>query len=151
MTGHTSLTNKAVSLVSRHSPVVAERVSTVAIDADNRTDVAIPLGVGQAAARREYFDRAGFVAAPTLLVGGLGAIDRCCGVAQRGDALCRAGWLALTWRSDERRWRRLARMLFLTMHGIDSDHRAGQRKRAEQSLDRRDFIGLFVAVEMCQH
>src|SRR6202035_1181412 len=42
-------------------------------------------------------------------------------------------------------------MLFLTMHSIDSDHRAGQRKRAEQSLDRRDFIGLFVAVEMCQH
>jgi RNase P/RNase MRP subunit p29 len=37
------------------------------------------------------------------------------------------------------------------MHGIDSDHRAGQRKRAEQSLDRRDFIGLFVAVEMRQH
>ena len=42
-------------------------------------------------------------------------------------------------------------MLFLTMHGIDSDHRAGQRKRAEQSLDRWDFIGLFVAVEMRQH
>jgi len=42
-------------------------------------------------------------------------------------------------------------MLFLTMHGIDSDHRTGQRKRAEQSLDRRDFIGLFVAVEMRQH
>ena len=59
----------------------------VAIDADNRTDVAIPLGVGQAAARREYFDRAGFVAAPTLLVGGLRAIDRCCGVAQRGDGV----------------------------------------------------------------
>jgi hypothetical protein len=37
------------------------------------------------------------------------------------------------------------------MHGIDSDHGAGQRKRAEQTLDRRDFIGLFVAVEMCQH
>jgi len=42
-------------------------------------------------------------------------------------------------------------MLFLTVHGIDSDHRAGQCKRAEQSLDRRDFIGLFVAVEMRQH
>ena len=42
-------------------------------------------------------------------------------------------------------------MLFLTMHGIDSDHRAGQRKRPEQGLDRRDFIGLFVAVEMRQH
>src|SRR3984957_4820156 len=42
-------------------------------------------------------------------------------------------------------------MLFLTMHGIDSDHRAGQRKRGEQSLDRRNFIGLFVAIEMCQH
>ena len=42
-------------------------------------------------------------------------------------------------------------MFFLTMHGIDSDHRAGQRKRAEQSLDRWDFIGLFVAVEMRQH
>src|SRR4051794_37607984 len=42
-------------------------------------------------------------------------------------------------------------MLFLTMHGIDSDHRTGQRKRAEQSLDRRDFIGLFVAVQMRQH
>ena len=34
----------------------------------------------------------------------------------------------------------------LAMHGSDSDHRAGQRKRAEQSLDRRDFIGPFVAV-----
>src|SRR5215469_4938675 len=42
-------------------------------------------------------------------------------------------------------------MLFLTMHGIDSDHRAGQRKRAEQRLDRRDLIGLFIAVEMRQH
>jgi hypothetical protein len=53
--------------------------------------VAIPLGVGQAAARREYFDRAGFVAAPTLLVGGLGAIDRCCGIAQRGDGVMQGG------------------------------------------------------------
>src|SRR5689334_11770360 len=42
-------------------------------------------------------------------------------------------------------------MLFLTMHGIDRDHRVGQRKRAEQTLDRRNFIGLFVAVEMRQH
>ena len=41
-------------------------------------------------------------------------------------------------------------MLFLTMHGIDSDHGAGQCKRAKQSLDRRNFIGLFVAVEMRQ-
>ena len=37
------------------------------------------------------------------------------------------------------------------MHSIDGDHRAGQRKRAEQSLDGRDFIGLFVTVEMRQH
>ena len=42
-------------------------------------------------------------------------------------------------------------MLFLTVHCIDSDDRVGQRKRAEQSLDRRNFIGLFVAVEMRQH
>src|SRR6201989_3070018 len=42
-------------------------------------------------------------------------------------------------------------MLFLTMHGIDRDHRVGQRKRAEQTLDCRNFIGLFVAVEMRQH
>src|ERR1700745_4503538 len=42
-------------------------------------------------------------------------------------------------------------MLLLTMHGIDRDHRVGQRKRAEQTLDRRNFIGLFVAVEMRQH
>jgi len=54
-------------------------------------NVAIPLGVGQAATRREYFDRAGFVAAPTLLVGGLGAIDRRCGVAQRGDGVMKGG------------------------------------------------------------
>jgi len=59
----------------------------VAIDADNRADVAIPLGVGQAATRDEYFDRAGFIAAPALLVGGLGAIDWCCGVAQRADGV----------------------------------------------------------------
>jgi hypothetical protein len=39
----------------------------------------------------EYLDRAGFVAAPTLLVGGLGAIDRCCGVAQRGDGVMEGG------------------------------------------------------------
>jgi hypothetical protein len=37
------------------------------------------------------------------------------------------------------------------MHGIDGDHRAGQRKRAEQSPDRRNFIGFLVAVEMRQH
>ena len=37
------------------------------------------------------------------------------------------------------------------MHGIDSDHRPGQRKRAEQSLDRWDFIGFFVTVEMRQY
>src|ERR1700750_567563 len=42
-------------------------------------------------------------------------------------------------------------MFFLKMHGIDRDHRVGQRKRAEQTLDRRNFIGLFVAVEMRQH
>ena len=40
---------------------------------------------------------------------------------------------------------------FLTVHGIDGDHRTGERKRTEQSLDRRDFVGFFVAVEMCQH
>ena len=67
--------------------MVAEPVSYVAIDADNHADVAIPLGVGQAATRRGYFDRAGFVAAPTFLVGGLYAIERCCGVAQRGDGV----------------------------------------------------------------
>ena len=37
------------------------------------------------------------------------------------------------------------------MHGIDSDNGASQRKRAKQSLHCRDFIGLFVAVEMRQH
>ena len=37
------------------------------------------------------------------------------------------------------------------MHGINGDHRAGQYKRAEQSLDGRDFIGFFVTVEMRQH
>ena len=42
-------------------------------------------------------------------------------------------------------------MLFLTVHGIDGDHRAGERKRSEQSLDCRDFIGFFVAVKMRQH
>src|SRR5579864_6191163 len=42
-------------------------------------------------------------------------------------------------------------MLFLTMHGIDSDNGAGQRERAKQSLHCRDFIGLFVAVEMRQY
>jgi len=62
-------------------PSSARLLEYVAIDADNRTDVAIPLGVGQAVARSEYFDRAGFGAAPALLVGGLRAIDRCGGVA----------------------------------------------------------------------
>ena len=37
------------------------------------------------------------------------------------------------------------------MHGINGDHRAGEYKRAEQSLDGRDFIGFFVTVEMRQH
>jgi hypothetical protein len=45
----------------------------------------------------------------------------------------------------------LLECFFLTMHGIDSDHRPGQRKRAEQSLDRWNFIGFFVTVEMRQH
>ena len=53
--------------------------------------MAIPLGVGQTATRREYFDRAGFVAAPTLLVGGLCAIERCCDIAQRGDGVMKGG------------------------------------------------------------
>src|ERR1700745_3105747 len=42
-------------------------------------------------------------------------------------------------------------MLLLQMIGIARDHRVGQRKRAEQTLDCRNFIGLFVAVEMRQH
>ena len=53
--------------------------------------MAIPLGVGQAATRREYFDSAGFIATPALLIGGLGAIDWCCGVAQRGDGVMQRG------------------------------------------------------------
>ena len=53
--------------------------------------MANPLGVGQAVARREYFDRADFVAAPTFLVGGSGAIDRRCGIAQRGDGVMQGG------------------------------------------------------------
>ena len=39
----------------------------------------------------EFFDRAGFVAGATLLVGGLGAIDRRCGVARRGDGPMKGG------------------------------------------------------------
>jgi hypothetical protein len=53
--------------------------------------VAIRFGVGQAVTRREYIDRTGFVATAPLLVGGLGAIDRCCGVAQRGDRVMQGG------------------------------------------------------------
>ena len=87
----TSLTNKAVSLLSRHRPVVAERVITSRL-----TRIIARMWLShsvsaKAAARREYFDRAGFVAAPTLLVGGLGAIDRCCGIAQRGDGVMQGG------------------------------------------------------------
>ena len=55
--------------------------------------MAIPLGVGQAVTRREYFYCAGFVAAPTLLVGGLDAIDRCCGIAQRVDGVMQGGFV----------------------------------------------------------
>ena len=76
--------------MSRHSPVVAERVSTSRLTRIT-ADVAIPLGVGQAVARREYFDPTGFVAAPTLLVGGLCAIERCCDIAQRGDGVMKGG------------------------------------------------------------
>src|SRR5690349_3381533 len=35
--------------------------------------------------------RTGFVAAPTLLVGGLCAIERCCDIAQRGDGVMKGG------------------------------------------------------------
>ena len=53
--------------------------------------MAVPLGVGHAVSGREHLDRAGFVAGPALLVGGLDAIDRCCGIAQRGDGVMQSG------------------------------------------------------------
>ena len=37
------------------------------------------------------------------------------------------------------------------MHGIDGDESAGEAELGEQSLHRRDFVRLLVAVEMRQH
>ena len=37
------------------------------------------------------------------------------------------------------------------MHGIDGDESAGETEFGEQSLHRRDFVRLLVAVEMRQH
>jgi hypothetical protein len=54
--------------------------------------MAIPLGVGQAVTRREYFDHAGFIAASTLFVGGLVSIERRGCVARLGDGVMQ-GWL----------------------------------------------------------
>ena len=59
----------------------------IAIDADHRADVAVPLGVGQAVTRREYLDHAGFVAGSTPLVGGFDTIERFDCVAQFGDGV----------------------------------------------------------------
>ena len=53
--------------------------------------MAIPFGVSQAVTRPEHLDCAGFVAGPPRLVGGLDAIERCCGVAQSGDGVMQGG------------------------------------------------------------
>ena len=37
------------------------------------------------------------------------------------------------------------------MHGIDGQHSLLEPELAQESLDRRDFVGLLVALEMCQH
>ena len=76
-----------VSLLSRHRPVVAERVSTSRLTRIIDTRCGHPTRVGQAAARRENFDRAGssrhrrFLSAVRVLSTG------CCSVAQRRDGV----------------------------------------------------------------
>ena len=47
----------------------------VPIDADDRADMASPLGVGQAVARREHLDQTGLVARTAVLVGSARAIE----------------------------------------------------------------------------
>ena len=138
--------------MSRHSPVAAERVRTsrlTRITARMWPSHSVSAKLSPGANTSTV---TGFVAGPALLVGGLGAIERCGGVAQRGDGVMQGGLVGFDLGDQmNAAWRRLARMLFLTMHGIDGDHGAGQRKRAKQGLHGRYFIGLFVAVEMRQH
>ncbi|HEV7693173.1 MAG TPA: hypothetical protein VGO52_20235 [Hyphomonadaceae bacterium] len=63
----------------------------VPIDADDRADMASPLGVGQAVARREHLDQTGLVARTAVLVGGARAIEWGSGVAQRDDGVMKSG------------------------------------------------------------
>ena len=84
-----SLANKAVSLVSRHSPVVAVRVSTsrltrmIAWTWSYHSVPAKQLPSTNTSPVR--------VAAPTVFVGGSDAIERSCGVGQRGDGVMQGG------------------------------------------------------------
>jgi hypothetical protein len=63
----------------------------VAIDADDRADMASPLGVGQAVAWREHLDQTGLFARTAVLVGGARAIEWRSGVAQLGDGVMESG------------------------------------------------------------
>jgi hypothetical protein len=63
----------------------------VPINADDRADMATPLDVGQAVARREHLDQAGLVARTAVLVGSVRAIERLSGVAQRDDGAMESG------------------------------------------------------------
>jgi len=67
----------------------------VARNADDRVDVVSPLGVGQAAARREDLDQTGLVTGVALLVGSERAIERCGGFAQRRDDVMQDGLVCL--------------------------------------------------------
>jgi hypothetical protein len=53
--------------------------------------VASPLGIGQAVARCEHFDRPGFVARAAFLVDSTRVVERRGGVAQRGEGVTQGG------------------------------------------------------------
>ena len=139
------------SLVSRHSPVVAERGSALRL-----TRIIARMwpsdSVSASCHRAKYFDRAGFVAAPTLLVGGLGAISIARRVAQRGDGVMKGGMVGFDL-GDQMNANGGSLLECspgqCTASTVTTE--PASASEASKVWSAGNFIGLFVAIEMCQH
>lgn len=93
--------NEPGSLAGRPPEPGRGRASkNVPSDADNGADMTGPLGVGQAVAWREHLDQPQLIARMALFVGGVRAIERRGGIAQRGDGVVQGGLVSFDLRDQ---------------------------------------------------
>jgi hypothetical protein len=121
-------------------------------DTDDGAHVISPFGIGQGRVRVEHLDHTGFVTRSPLGVPGCILVNSGCCLAHLFGALVQRGLVVFDLGDQEGAGRCGFPECFLTVHGIDGQQRLLLKPEwTQQSLDRRDLVGLLVPVEMRQH